>query len=71
MPINYDPKFILELKAIEDKSLKKFILSILKNGSFLKKKEHIKEGIYKTELQIGYTIYFELDGSEVIVLGIH
>lgn len=45
-------------------------MEILKNGSFLKHIENARNGRFKTNLKVGYTIYFEQNGNDILVLAV-
>jgi len=68
MAIRYAKECFLEIRNIEDIAIRNFIMEILKNGSFLKHKEHSKNGRFKTILKVGYTIYFEQYENDILVL---
>lgn len=68
--VSYLPHVAEEIRAIENPAVRSFVLDVLRNGSFLKLKQHVGDGRYKTVLKVGVEIFFELEGSNALVVGI-
>ncbi len=67
MPIEYDSRVAKDLKDITDLAIRDFVMEILKNGSFLKKKKSIGNGQFQTVLNVGVTISFQQKGSTIVI----